>query len=158
MGKRINDPCSGMYLLKTERARNLELTSTGFDVEAEIVGQMCAHGTIIEVPINYRERKGEGKLRTWNDGFHILMSILKTMSLYNPVFLFSCLAAVTAIPGAIILLEQLTLRYLYGAEEWSVGWMWLGLTLFIMGVQGITLATISLLLKRMERRIIQTKW
>jgi len=34
---------------------------------------------------------------------------------------------------------------------------WLGLTLFIVGLHGITLGTISLLLKRMERRIIQTK-
>jgi len=154
-GKRIRDPCSGMYLLRTEVAKRLEIASGGFDVEVEIAGQVASLGRIVEVPVSYRRRVGEGKLKAWRDGFRILMTAVKVMWLYNPVFFFSALVSILAVPGAVILLEQLTLRYLYGAGAWSIGWSWLGLVLFVAGLQGLSVAVISLLLKRMERRIIQ---
>lgn len=157
MGHKVNDPCSGMYLLRTEKAKGLELTSSGFDVEAEITGQLSAQGRVREVPITYRERRGEGKLRAWADGFRILFTIVKTMWLFNPVFLFSSLAALATVPGVFILLQQLTIRYFYGTVGWSEGWTWLGLVLLTMGLQGVTVSTISLLLKRMERRIIENE-
>jgi len=156
MGQRIHDPCSGMYLLKTERARSLELTSGGFDIEAEIAAQMCTFGRVAEVPIRYRKRLGNKKLN-WKDGFKILATIIRAAWLYNPLFIFSVIAALLAVPGASVLLWQLTLRYLYGSGAWSVGWVWLGLTLLIIGIQGFTVATITLLLKRMERRIINAQ-
>jgi dolichol-phosphate mannosyltransferase len=154
-GKRIRDPCSGMYLLKTETAKRLEITSSGFDVEVELAGQVASLGRVIEVPINYRRRIGGRKLKAWIDGFRILMTAVKVTWLYNPIFIISFLIGLLAVPGAIILLWQLRLRYLYGAEAWSLGWSWLGLILFIAGLQGISMATISLILKRIERRILQ---
>ncbi|MEM3546204.1 MAG: glycosyltransferase [Candidatus Bathyarchaeia archaeon] len=154
-GKHIRDPCSGMYLLRTDVAKRLELASRGFDVEVELAGQIASLGRIGEVPVSYGKRVGEGKLNAWRDGFRILMAAVRVMWLYNPVFLFSSLLALLIVPGAIILLEQLTLRYLYGAEAWSLGWSWLGLVLFVAGLQGLTIATISLILRRMERRIIR---
>ena len=156
MGQRISDPCSGMYLLKTDVARNLELSSRGFDVEVEIAAQISSLGRVIEIPIKYRKRVGRKKLSTWRDGFNILMTILKMLWLYNPVFLFSALAAVLTFPGLGILLWQLYIRYLYGAEVWSIGWTWLGLVLLVIGLQGLTLSVISLLLKRLERRVLRT--
>lgn len=154
IGKKIRDPCSGLYLLRTSMARRLELTSGGFDVEVEIAGQVASFGNIQEVPVRYRRRVGEGKLKTWREGFRIMAAVLRVAWLYNPIFIFSSLASLLIIPGGIILFEQLLLRYLYGAEAWSMGWSWLGLTLFMIGLQGLTVATISLMLKRMERRII----
>ena len=153
LGRRVRDPCSGMYLLKTDFARRLELTSSGFDVEVDIAGQVAALGRVAEVPVRYRRRIGRGKLRAWRDGFKIIVSAVKVMWLYNPIFIISALVALLTVPGAIILLEQLTLRYLYGA--WSLGWSWLGLVLFVAGLQGIAVAASSLMLKRMERRIMQ---
>ena len=88
MGQRIHDPCSGMYLLKTESARSLELTSGGFDVEAEIAAQMCTFGRVAEVPIRYRKRLGNKKLN-WKDGFKILATIIRAAWLYNSLFIFS---------------------------------------------------------------------
>ena len=152
-GKRVKDPCSGMYLLRTDFAKKLELTSSGFDVEVEIAGQIAALGRVTEVPISYRRRIGRGKLKAWKDGFKIIVSAAKVMWLYNPIFIISTLVALLTVPGAVILLEQLMLRYLYGT--WSLGWSWLGLVLFIAGLQGIAVAATSLMLKRMERRIIQ---
>lgn len=152
-GKRVGDPCSGMYLLKTDIAKRLEISSSGFEVEVELAGQVASLGKITEVPVEYRKRIGVGKLKAWRDGLRIILTAVKIMWLYNPVFMISALAALLAIPGAVILLHQLTLRYLYGS--WSIGWSWLGLVLFIAGLQGITVAAISLMLKRVERRIIQ---
>jgi glycosyltransferase involved in cell wall biosynthesis len=77
MGTNLSDVCSGMYTLKTEIAKDLDLSSTGFDVEAEIAAQIASSGTITEVPINYRQRIGQQKLSTWKHGFKILSTILK---------------------------------------------------------------------------------
>ncbi len=156
MGQRIKDPCSGMYLLKTNTAKNLELTATDFDIEVEITIQIISLGKTGEVPINYKKRIGERKLKTWSAGFRILLTTLKITWLYNPVLLFSTTASIFGAIGLSILLWQLYLRYIHGEEKWSWGWAWLGLTLLIIGLQAFTLTIISLLLKRIERRIIQT--
>jgi dolichol-phosphate mannosyltransferase len=155
-GAGLSDVCSGMYLLKTEALRGAELKSRGFNVEVEIAAHICSYGKITEVPINYRRRIGGRKLRTFKDGFTIAASIISLARTYNPVFLFSALASILTIPGITLTLWQLYLRYIYGAEAWSMGIAWLGLFLLIVGLQGFTAATISLMLKRMEKRIIQT--
>jgi dolichol-phosphate mannosyltransferase len=155
MGQRISDPCSGMYMLKTESAKDLELTSKSFDVEVEIAAQFSSVGKVTEVPIDYKKRVGKSKLQSWRAGFSILATVFKIAWLYNPVFLLSAIAGFFTVPGVIILLWQLYLRYIFGAERWSLGWSWLGLVFLIIGVQGFTISTVSLLLKRMERRIIQ---
>mgnify|MGYP001626208162 FL=1 len=155
LGRRIRDPCSGMYLLKTSFARNLEITGTGFDVEVEIVVQAVSLGKVGEVPIRYRERIGRGKLESFRDGMRILLTAVKIVWLYNSVLLFSSIGSFLGIIGLGIIFWQLALRYIHGAEAWSWGWAWLGLTLLVLGLQAFTIAIISLLLKRMERRIIQ---
>jgi dolichol-phosphate mannosyltransferase len=154
-GQRLSDPCSGMYLLKVDSARKLELSSGGFDVEAEIAGQLASYGKVAEVPISYRERLGPGKLGTWRSGFNILAAIFRVTWLNNPILLFSAIAALFTFPGSAILLWQLLLRSLYGEAVWSIGWTWLGLFFLIVGLQGFSTTTITLILKRMERRIIQ---
>ena len=153
LGRRLNDPCSGMYLLRTDVARDLEVTSRGFEVEVEIAAQTCSYGEVAEVPISYRKRRGRRKLKTWRSGLSILLTALKVALLYNPVFSFSALAALLALPGIAILLHQLYLRYMYG--KWSIGWSWLGLLLLMIGLQGLTVAILSLLLKRLERRMMR---
>ncbi len=155
MGQRISDPCSGMYMLRTDSVRSLELTSGSFDVEVEIAAQMASFGKVTEVPVSFRKRVGASKIRSWKDGFGIILTVFKMAWLYNPIFLISALATLFAFPGAAILLWQLILRYLYGAEAWSIGWTWLGLILFIVGLQAFTVSSISLMIKRMERRILR---
>ncbi|MER3468439.1 MAG: glycosyl transferase family 2 [Thermoflexus sp.] len=157
LGKRVTDPCSGMYLLRTDKARRLELTSGGFAIEAEIVAQLSSVGRVVEVPISYRKRVGSRKLQSWRDGFSILATVFKISWLYNPVFLISGLASLFAILGLSILAWQFYLRFMFGGGGWSLGWSWFGLVLLIIGLQGFTLATISLLLKRMERRILEAR-
>ena len=154
LGTSLRDVCSGMYLLKTEAVRDLTLHSRGFEVEVEIASHVSSTGRITEVPIDYRERIGKQKLTTWKEGFHIITSIIRLARSYNPPFLLGTLFSLLAIPGIGILLWQLALRYFHGGAGWSIGWAWLGLLLLIIGIQGFTIATVTLLLKRVERRIM----
>ena len=75
-GIRLNDPLSGLRVVRTEILRNWILKSKGFDVEAEINTMVGRGGhQIVEMPINYRMRLGEKKLRMRN-GFEILKRML----------------------------------------------------------------------------------
>jgi dolichol-phosphate mannosyltransferase len=155
MGQRVKDPCSGIYLLRSDLAKRLEITATGFDVEAEIVSQSIVYGRVVEVPVRYRRRIGNPKLSTWGAGIRIALTALKIAWLYNPVLLFSLLGSAAGVGGLAILLWQLYMRYIFGERAWSIGWTWLGLVLLIVGVQSFTVAVISLMLKRLERRVVQ---
>lgn len=156
LGAGLSDVCSGMYLIRTEALRGVELKSRGFAVEVEVATHMCSSGRVTEVPINYRKRIGSKKLKTFRDGLNILRTVFWLARAYNPAFLFSTLASLLAIPGVALTLWQLYLRYVYGAEAWSMGVAWLGLFLLVVGIQGFTTATVALMLKRMERRILRS--
>ena len=63
-GIRLNDPLSGLRVVRTELLRNWKPQSKGFDVEVEINALVEREGyEIAEVPIDYRLRLGEKKLR-----------------------------------------------------------------------------------------------
>lgn len=155
LGAHLHDVCSGMYLVKTDALREVELKSSGFSVEVEIAAYMASFKKTSEVPISYRRRKGQRKLKSFSDGFKILRTIFWLARSYNPVFLLSSIASLLAIPGIALTIWQLYIRYLYGAEAWSMGVAWLGLFLLVIGLQGFTVATIALMLKRMEKRLTE---
>jgi dolichol-phosphate mannosyltransferase len=67
----------------------MNLSSSGFAVEAEIAAHIASSGRITEVPINYRQRIGIQKLSTWKDGCKILYTILKLGMNYRRRSLFS---------------------------------------------------------------------
>jgi dolichol-phosphate mannosyltransferase len=155
LGTSLSDVCSGMYLLKTEKIKEAELKTTDFSIEVEIAAYMANYGKITEVPINYRKRIGKEKIRTWKSGYNIFKTVFWLARTYNPVFLLATLATSLLIPGIIITTWQLYLRYVHGAQSWSLGMAWLGLVLIIIGIQGFAIATIALLLKRVEKRLLQ---
>lgn len=153
MGTKLSDVCSGMYLLRTEKARGLEMESNGFDVEAEITAQMATGGKVTEVPITYKKRVGESKLSTWRTGLALLCSVVGLARRFNPVLLFSSLAAASLIPATLAVGWALYLNFFHG--RWEFNWLLFGSILFLLGAQGLTVATISILLTRMEHRISQ---
>jgi dolichol-phosphate mannosyltransferase len=155
MGQRVKDPCSGMYLLKRDFARQLEITATGFDIEAEIVCQALAHGSVSEVTVRYRKRIGRAKLKTLSPGFRIILTAFKVSWLHSPILLFSWFGSLLGVSGLLILFWQLYTRYLFGEKAWSTGWTWFGLVLLILGLHSFTIMIISLMLKRIERRLIK---
>ena len=150
-GTSLRDICSGMYLLKTEAAKRLDIESASFDIEVEIATQLVSNGEVTEVPVSYRSRIGRQKLSSLRHGARILLTIIGLARIYNPAFLFALITALALIPGGIIYLWVLYRLMLYGI--WHSGWALLGTALIILGGQGLILSTIALMLKRMEKRI-----
>jgi glycosyltransferase involved in cell wall biosynthesis len=146
IGKSVTDVCSGMYLLKTAAARSLQLDSRGFDIDAEVAARCQITGSVTEVPITYRKRIGKSKLSTWMEGLRILRRIVASSWACNLVLLAS-IESLVAVSGAVLLLWDLALHYMYGSAVWSEGKVWLGLFLLVVGLSGLILT-----LRRLGRR------
>ena len=75
-GVKLNDPLSGLRVVRTDVLRNWKPKSRGFDVEAEINFVVERKGyRIVEFPIVYRRRLGEKKLKL-RHGFAIMKRIV----------------------------------------------------------------------------------
>jgi dolichol-phosphate mannosyltransferase len=151
MGSNIPDVACGMYLMRTKKMKELIFDRSGFEVDQEIAAQMLVNGKVTYVPIDYRRRLGDAKAPTWRQGFRALFAIIGIARRYNPVVLFGLAAAVALIP-AVVLLGYASYLYLFrGAYH---GGYFLGsLMLFVIGGQGLTVATIGYMLRRMERKL-----
>jgi len=74
-GVNIDDPLSGLRVVRWSLLKDWKVKSMGFDVEAELNFYIARKGyRIVEVPIEYRPRLGEKKLRL-KHGFTILRRI-----------------------------------------------------------------------------------
>jgi glycosyltransferase involved in cell wall biosynthesis len=75
-GVALKDPLTGLRVVRAEILRDWLVKSKGFDVEVELNHQVERKGfKIIEVPIKYRQRLGEKKLKI-KHGATILKRIL----------------------------------------------------------------------------------
>jgi len=152
-GTSIGDVCSGMYMLRTDAVRNLHLEKHPMTVEQEIAAEMVlAAGPITTVPINYRQRAGGvTKTNTWRQGFRDLLTNFDLARTYNPIMLFSVIGTMFLIP-ALGLLGYASLLY-FVANQYHSGYFLGGLVLLVLGAQGVTVATIAALLRRIERKL-----
>jgi dolichol-phosphate mannosyltransferase len=148
---KTSDVCSGMYLLETEEAKKYELQETGFIAEIELAANSASRETLTEVPISYRPRIGTRKLNTWKHGLAIISAAFGLARRHNPVFLYSSIAGLSIIPGALILswvvFEQLVTRVFHS------GWALAGIMLLLVAVEAFTLASVSVLTKHTEERL-----
>jgi len=75
-GIKLKDPLSGLRVARLEALKGWKPKSEGFDVEAEMNYRVEREGyRIVEIPINYRPRLGEKKLKL-RHGLIILKRIL----------------------------------------------------------------------------------
>ncbi|MEM0287873.1 MAG: glycosyltransferase, partial [Nitrososphaerota archaeon] len=103
IGSNVPDVACGMYLMRTEKVRQLTIDEFGFVVDQEIAVQMLSDGKVTYVPISYRKRKGKAKAPTWRQGFRALFTIFKLASKYSPVLLFSLFASIAVVPAVFLL-------------------------------------------------------
>jgi len=146
----ISDVCSGMYILRTETARDIHLATSGFDVEVEIAAQVATTGRITEVPINYRPRMGRQKLSTWKHGFKIMKSIVNLGRTYNPGGFYSMIGSLITIP-AILMLGN-SLLYWVSTGRIDSPWFFVGISMILVAIQTMGVGVISLMLRRSELR------
>ena len=152
-GTRLSDVLSGMYVVRTDRLRELFFESEGFGIESEIAAHITSMGGRIgEVPIKYRRRLGRKKLGV-RHGFRIAWEMLRLAWHYNPVFIAFALCSLILIPG-ILLDLYVAYRYLaVGAKHYVKGII--GVTLTVAGAASLLLAILSLYMKRMELRLVR---
>lgn len=76
--KRYTDLCYGYRSFRRDAFRDLALDATGFDIEAELSIKAARHDLrVLEIPSFEKEREhGNAKLRTFEDGWRILRTIL----------------------------------------------------------------------------------
>ncbi len=76
-GVTLEDPLTGLRLIRTDILREWHIESKGFDIEVELNNFVQKQGYITqEILINYRARLGEKKLKA-RHGITILRRILK---------------------------------------------------------------------------------
>ena len=76
-GVKIKDSQSGMWIFRRSILEDLNLTSDGMPFSEELKIEAWRKFRCEEVPIEYRERKGEVKLNTWKDGYKNLVFLIK---------------------------------------------------------------------------------
>ena len=75
-GVHLEDPLTGLRVIRAEILRGWAVKSKGFDIEVELNHHVERRGfTIAEIPIGYRQRLGEKKLRV-SHGAEILKRII----------------------------------------------------------------------------------
>jgi glycosyltransferase involved in cell wall biosynthesis len=100
----FKDIFSGYRVFSREFVKNTPLLSEGFEIESELTVQALERGyKVKEIPIEYRERpKGShSKLRTFNDGWKILLAIFSIFRDYRPMTFFTILACFFLLLGLI---------------------------------------------------------
>lgn len=63
-GVQLQDPLTGLRVVRAEILKDWKVKSKGFDIEVELNHYVARKGfDIVEIPIHYRERLGEKKLK-----------------------------------------------------------------------------------------------
>lgn len=91
----ISDIFSGYRAFTRECARDIPVTSHGFDVETELTVQSLYRGVVIreiEAPYGERPSGSFSKLRTLPDGIRVLLRLFLLMRSYKPLTLFGSFA------------------------------------------------------------------
>lgn len=78
--RRISDLCTGLWGFNYQSLVKMNISSMGFDLEAELAGIARKQGLEhTEIQVEWSQRKGgTSKLRSLSDGFLILMRIIRT--------------------------------------------------------------------------------
>ena len=98
----VSDIFSGYRAFTRESARQIPVTTKGFDVETELTLQALYRGQVIrEMPVPYRARP-EGsfsKLNTFSDGFRVLLRLFLIVKSYKTLTFFGSIAIVLFLLG-----------------------------------------------------------
>ncbi len=80
-GSNYSDMCYGYRSFRKSVLRKLGLTEEGFGIETEIsIKAAKRHIRVMEIPSNEKQRNsGEAKLKTFEDGYVIMKTILKNL-------------------------------------------------------------------------------
>ncbi len=139
----IEDIMTGYRVMNRAFVKNINITSSGFEVETEMTMKALKYGYVVkEVPIRYGERPAGSfsKLNTFRDGMLVLRTIFIIFKEYKPLIFFSslglCLFIISLLAGSVVIEEYLATRYIRRVPLaiFATGTMILSLVSFVTGV------------------------
>ena len=93
----LTDSQSGFHAFRKATIDSLCLSSTGMELASEMLIRAGQRGlTMAEIPLGYRPRSGDSKLRTWSDGarhFRLIMRLGPHVALWYPGLLLMLVSA-----------------------------------------------------------------
>ncbi len=156
---RVSDIFSGYRVFTREAARQIPVTTKGFDIETELTLQALYRGQVIqEIPAPYRARP-EGsfsKLNTFSDGFRVLLRLFLIVKSYKPLTFFGSIAlalfALGLLAGALPVYEFVTEHYVHRVPSAILAASLVMLSFFSLGL-GLILNSMNLRLLEIEQLI-----
>jgi glycosyltransferase involved in cell wall biosynthesis len=86
---RLGDSQTGFRAIRTSSLKALDINSDGMPFASEmIIDARKKSMKMVEVPIRYRQRVGEAKLKAYKDGSLILSLVIRMVRDYNPLTIF----------------------------------------------------------------------
>lgn len=88
---KLRDICSGYRVMSRYFVKNIPLIRQGFEVETELTVYSVINGfSVQEIPLPYRNRpkNSHSKLRTFSDGYKVLLAIVWLMRDIRPLLFF----------------------------------------------------------------------
>jgi glycosyltransferase involved in cell wall biosynthesis len=158
-GSQISDIFSGYRAFTRDAIAKIPITARGFDVETELTLQALYRGLVLKevrAPYGARPEGSFSKLRTFADGFAVLLRLFLMLKSYKPLTLFGGLSIVLLILG---LLAGIKPVYQYWDERYvsSVPLAVLASALVILSFLslglGLILNSINLRLLEIERML-----
>lgn len=134
-GHHIPDLNSGLRLMRRRSlARYASLLPDGFSLTTSItLALLCSGAHVRYVPIEYRARQGESKIRPVRDMYNFCVLIMRTITYFNPLKVYVPLSVLLI----VIALLTVVLSKLIGGEVMDVTALFLfmgGLQLLLIGV------------------------
>ncbi|MFQ5689197.1 MAG: glycosyltransferase [Gemmatimonadota bacterium] len=130
-GQRLPDLNSGLRLMRRSLVqRYVTLLPSGFSFTTTITLAAACNGHPVQyVPIDYRARLGDSKIRAWH-AYEFTLLILRTIVFFNPLKVFIPVGGVLALAGTAKFIYDITLdnlsesavlAYLAALIIWMVG-------------------------------------
>jgi glycosyltransferase involved in cell wall biosynthesis len=119
-GAHLGDIMSGYRAVSDAFVAGYPMLVYGFELETDMtLHALDKRFRVAEVPIDYRDRPAGSvsKLRTFEDGRHVLSTIIQLVRYYRPLLFFGTAATVLGLAGLIaavpVITDWLQYRYIY---------------------------------------------
>lgn len=152
----VSDAHCGMRAFRRDALERMSLRMPGMEFASEMIVNAARAGLRIgEVPVDYRVRTGESKLRTLPDGWRHLRFLL----LYSPTHLFLIPGGALFAAGMVLLLALVRGPLSVGPFFLDVHYMVFGSLLALVGAQIVALGlyaktlAVALRLQRPDRTL-----
>jgi glycosyltransferase involved in cell wall biosynthesis len=150
------DILSGYRVFGPRFLENVPVLTSGFEIETEMTLQALEAGlAVIELPVSYRSRPqgSQSKLRTWSDGYRIMLTAAILLRDHRPLVVFGLVSALCWLgAGAAAALRVLN----YLAITAYPDSLLTGLILLLVPLGGISFA-VGLILNAVNTRFQEMK-